>query len=92
MTAPDSHPPDESPRSPLSKLEPLRFDLHKYEHYLDEFDLTDAQRKEMLETLWWMMMSMVDLQFGERAAFVPEDELDALRAALRKSAAAGPSP
>jgi len=90
MTAPDPTPPDEPPRSPPSEYEPLRFDLHKYEHHLAEFDLSDEKRKELLETLWWMMTCFVDLQFGEKAAFVPQDELDALKEAMRKSATRRP--
>jgi hypothetical protein len=85
MTAPDPTLPDAPAHSPPSGFEPLRFDLHKYEHHLAEFNLTDAQRKELLETLWWMMTCFIDLQFGEKAAFVPQDELDALKEAMRKS-------
>lgn len=87
MSASDPSPPEESSCPPPSGFEPLRFDARKYEHYLAEFDLTEEKRTELLETLWWMMTCFVDLQFGEKAAFVPQDELDALKEAMRKSQA-----
>jgi hypothetical protein len=42
----------------------LRLDLEKYWPALDEMDLSDAQKAEVLEILWAMMSAFVDLGFG----------------------------
>lgn len=40
------------------------FDPAEYQEYVEEFDLTDDQKNELLATLWHIMASFVDLGFG----------------------------
>ncbi len=42
-------------------------ELEKYRHHLDEFDLTEEQKDELLVTLWQIMTQFVDLGFGRDA-------------------------
>jgi len=42
-------------------------DLEKYRHHLDELDLTEEQKQELLITLWQIMTQFVDLGFGRDA-------------------------
>lgn len=46
----------------LSIAMPL--DLEKYLTYLDEFDLTRAQKIEVIRSVWGLMESCVDQAFG----------------------------
>jgi hypothetical protein len=39
-------------------------DLEKYRPYVDGFDLTEAQKVELIHTLWAIMESFVDRAFG----------------------------
>ncbi len=39
------------------------FDVKKYQPYIDDFDLTDAQKQELLQTLWSIMVDFVDIGF-----------------------------
>jgi hypothetical protein len=41
----------------------LELDAEKYMAELAEFDLTEAQKREFLETLWSIMRSFVELGF-----------------------------
>ena len=41
----------------------LTLDVALYEKFLDNPDLTDAQRREFLEALWMIIVSFVDLGF-----------------------------
>jgi hypothetical protein len=43
---------------------PPKLCLEDYRDDLAEFDLTPEQQKELLETLWNIMVSFVDLGFG----------------------------
>lgn len=43
---------------------PSKLDIKKYQAHIDEFDLTDEQQRELLETLWAIMMTFVDIGFG----------------------------
>ena len=45
-------------------ISPLPLDVDKYRPFLDEFELTEAQQRELLETLWTMMKTFVELGFG----------------------------
>lgn len=38
--------------------------VDEYREYLDEFELTEEQKLELLQTLWWIMVSFVDIGFG----------------------------
>jgi len=42
----------------------LTIDWELYGKYLDESDLSDAEKHEFLETLWSIVVSFVDLGFG----------------------------
>jgi len=42
----------------------LTIDLELYGKYLGESDLSDAEKREFLETLWAIVVSFVDLGFG----------------------------
>ena len=42
----------------------VELDIEKYISQVEDFDLTDQQKREFLETLWAIMISFVDLGFG----------------------------
>ncbi|WAP67688.1 hypothetical protein [Jiella pelagia] len=42
---------------------PLELDADAYMSELDGFDMTEAQKRELLQTLWSIMRSFVDLGF-----------------------------
>ena len=42
----------------------IAIDYDLYMHHLAESDLTDAQKKELLDTLWQIIVSFVDMGFG----------------------------
>ena len=42
----------------------LSLDWERFGTYLDASDLTDAQKREFLETLWSLVVSFVDLGLG----------------------------
>ncbi len=39
-------------------------DIEKYQAWLDDPDLTDTQKKQIIEALWSIMVAFVDLGFG----------------------------
>lgn len=39
-------------------------DIEKYRKYVDRFDITEAQKVELIHTLWSIMESFVDRAFG----------------------------
>jgi hypothetical protein len=41
----------------------LTLDVDLYQHYLDNSDLTDAQKQELLETLWQIICEFVLMGF-----------------------------
>jgi hypothetical protein len=55
------------PEAPAEDLEAvtgtLRFDPGKYRAHVDDLDLTEVQKAELLKTLWWIMATFVDLGF-----------------------------
>lgn len=59
------------PRPPLETSPPSIMeanpDFGKYQHHLQEFDLTQDQQQELLVTLWQIMTQFVDLGFGRDA-------------------------
>ncbi len=65
-----NHPPhDESAHdlpatSEQSVILPLALDPDKYRDHLEEFDLTPEQQNELLETLWHILRTIVDIGFG----------------------------
>ena len=42
----------------------LSIDWELYGQYLEESDLNDTQKKELIETLWSIVVTFVDLGFG----------------------------
>ena len=42
----------------------LMIDCERYDKYLDESDLSDAEKREFLEAFWSMVVSFVDLGIG----------------------------
>ena len=49
-------------KSPES--EAIGLDVEKYRHFLEECELSEAQKEQFLETLWLIIVSFVDLGFG----------------------------
>ena len=47
----------------------LTLDVEKYQSMLDSDDLSDADRKQVLEALWLLVVSFVDLGFKVEAAY-----------------------
>lgn len=43
---------------------PLRFDPEAYIQYVKEADLTETEAHQLLEAVWLIMTSFVDLRFG----------------------------
>lgn len=43
---------------------PPRLQAEKYKAHLDEMDLSDHQARELLETLWSIMVTFVDIGWG----------------------------
>ena len=56
--------PDEVSAVPAPGYGLPPFDPSVYNHHIQDFDLTDEQRAELLGTLWWIMAAFVDLGFG----------------------------
>ncbi|MCU7839797.1 MAG: hypothetical protein KZQ94_10525 [Candidatus Thiodiazotropha sp. (ex Troendleina suluensis)] len=44
--------------------QPLQLDPEKYRTYLDEFELSEEQQNELLETLWHIMRTFVEIGWG----------------------------
>ncbi len=42
----------------------LTLDVEKYEHYLANADMTEAEKQEFLQALWDIIVSFVDMGFG----------------------------
>ena len=45
-------------------FKPLMLDVELYQRYLDDPSIEDADKRELIETLWSIMVSFVDLGFG----------------------------
>ena len=43
---------------------PLKLEPDAYRHHLDEFDLTEDQQNELLQSLWYIMSILVDIGWG----------------------------
>ena len=46
----------------------LEIDVEKYQAYLDDQDLTPAQKEEIIHALWSIMVAFVELGFGVHPA------------------------
>lgn len=42
----------------------IRVDVEKYQAFLDSADMTDAQKEEFLQSLWFIIVSFVEHGFG----------------------------
>jgi hypothetical protein len=42
----------------------LSVDVEKYQAFLDEADMTEAQKEEFLQALWSIIVSFVEMGFG----------------------------
>ena len=47
-----------------NRLTPLKLNEDEYMAHLDAFDLSDAQKRELLQTLWNIMSILVDIGWG----------------------------
>lgn len=54
----------------------LSIDVEYYQHYLDGTDLTDTQKRELLETLWSVVCEFVMMGYGVHPLqrFAPEND------------------
>lgn len=43
---------------------PLDLTAEQFRHHIDEFDLTEEQQTELLQTLWNIMSTFVDIGWG----------------------------
>ena len=50
--------------SPKENQPGLTLDYELYQQYLDDSDLSEAQKQEFIETLWTIIVSFVELGFG----------------------------
>ena len=45
-------------------IQSLRFDPKDYEQFVADYDLTEAQRVDLMQAIWSIMVACVDLGFG----------------------------
>ncbi len=77
----------------------LELDAAKYRADVEEFEMTDAQKTELLETLWSIMRSFVELGFSvniceqilENAGAVSGEAPEGVKSLHSKAAAETPS-
>ena len=50
--------------SPGTGFKALKLDVAKYQAYLDSADLTEAEKRQFLETMWNLMVGFIDLGFS----------------------------
>lgn len=60
----------------------VEIDTAKYQKYLDDPSLNDAQREEVIRALWSIMIIFVDLGFGVHPAQQVLEQEDDSKAAL----------
>ena len=61
----------------------FKFDLNAYTHYLDDADIPEADKRALIQTLWSLVTSFVQLGYGQTPA---------QQAMQTKNAACGQSP
>lgn len=59
----------------------LRVDVEKYQAFLDDTDLSETQKEQLIEALWSIIVSFVELGFGvhpvqEACGQLPETETE----------------
>lgn len=60
----DKHLPDAATAQSAPPVAVLPLDVQKYREHVDDLDLTEEQKVELLRTLWWIMSAFVDLGFS----------------------------
>ena len=55
---------DLKPSFDASAKRMLKVDVERYQSYLNDTDMTPAQKEEFLQAMWLIMMSFVELGFG----------------------------
>lgn len=55
---------DENRENAAPHLSVPPLDADKYREYVEDFDLPEERKIELLKTLWWIMAAFVDLGFG----------------------------
>ena len=75
----------------------LTIDWETYGKYLNESDLSDAEKREFLETIWAIVVSAVDLGFGvhpvqQAAGNICEQQAKIAKFIAEQSASVLPSP
>jgi hypothetical protein len=56
--------PGSQGESPAPAIDVLPFSAQTYWQYLDGMDMSDAQKSDLLETLWNIMATFADIGFG----------------------------
>jgi len=56
---------------PEGEIQDLQFNWREWEFCLADEDLDDAQKRELLETLWSLIMSFIDLGLVIETVFNP---------------------
>ncbi len=59
---PEAH--DSPPKTKIEAVPPLQLDPEEYRDYLAAFDLSEAQQNELLETLFHILRTFVEIGFG----------------------------
>lgn len=53
-----------SEQRPRHERPVVRLDVEKYQHYLDESGFSDQEKQAFIETLWTLIVTLVDLGIG----------------------------
>ena len=69
MTVIDNQEKDSSENKPTnltspSKRKALTLDVNYYQSFLDDTDIPEDKKRELIETLWSIVVSFVDMGFG----------------------------
>lgn len=89
--APDRLDTANSPSAEPATWPTLTIDYALYEAYLVEADLTEAQKKELLDALWSIIVSFVDLGFAVAPAAKSCGEMPQAAAQFMTSVVDSPS-
>lgn len=86
--APPMQTPPQTPASPPS----IGVDTAYYQRFLDDYDIPDEQKRELIEALWAIIVQFIDLGFGVHPVEAVQDQsqtdetLRALKAVAREYA------
>lgn len=53
-----------TPRDPPAMPATLEIDFEKYLEFTQKFNMDEEQQRELIATLWLIMMTQVDIEFG----------------------------